>query len=332
MKRPLGEKIRVVAILLSSGVVGVFASLPVYADVYELGQQSSRVKVDLDFFLAVLPRFQSFSEVLVFISKTISPLTFGNPIRPEYPFDFSGIGFGVFPFWLFVLSTLTVGRRLWFWYLFIALCLLGTVSVPVYAFANAHLGFHFSRLIPLVGAIIPFFVAGSYAVDELCRGKIGRKKLLTSIMLTLCFTVLVPVLTSLSNPNLIDGRFVSINLLLIAILSLSFVDHYRVGVVIATLLTSVIASQCLLLVRLPETIRFSSSIVDSIRTYTDSGKNRFAKMGSDLAWFIPSSQESIYGIKSIHSYDSLSSRNFQSFVLRVSQKGTRLFGRWFRIP
>jgi len=331
LKRPFGEKARLAAILFGCGVIAVVAALPVYADVYEAAHRSSRLKADLDFFLAILPRFRSFSEVLSFIAKTVSPFTFGNPIQPKYPFHFNGVGFGVFSFWLFVLSVLTLARRLWLWHLFVALCFVATVSVPVYVFLNGHMGFHISRCIPTVGAVIPFFVAGSYAVDALCKGEIGKKTFLMSVALTLFFAVLIPLLAVARNLRLIDVRFVLVDLCLIAIIVFSFVNHYRAGIVIATLLSSVIASQSLLLVRSHESIRFSSFLVDRVRAYTDNGNSRFAKVGGELASVIPPSQESLYGIKSIHSYDSLSSKNFQVLASRISRSGTRVFGRWFEV-
>lgn len=330
--RPAGEKIRLGAALCCSVAIGVLASLPAYLDTYEAAQRATRLGADLSFFLAVLPRFESAGDVFAYAGKTLSPFWFGNPVQPDYPFHFNGVGFGFFALWLLVLSTLTRSRRLWFWYLFTGLCFLATVLVPVYVFMNRFMGFHFSRCIPTVGAVIPVVVLGSYAVDAMSRGLITKRTIVISTLATLAFSAVLSLTAASGSLKLIDPRFVLADVLLVAVIAgASIFGYTERGLVVASLLGSLVASQSLLLVRPPDTIRFSSPLVAAVGEYTTNGKSRFAKVGEDLAWFMPSAQEALYGTKSIHSYDSLSSREFQALAGRISGTGAQVFGRVFHV-
>ena len=57
--------------------------------------------------------------------------------------------------------------------------------------------------------------------------------------------------------------------------------------------------------------------------------SRYAKIGLQLSRVLVSNQEMLLGLRSIHSYDSLSSKSYQNMVLKISEKGAQTYGRVF---
>ncbi len=76
-----------------------------------------------------------------------------------------------------------------------------------------------------------------------------------------------------------------------------------------------------------ESIAVTSPLVERLRDLTRDG-SRFAWVGPGRR-LIPSNEEALVGVPSIHSYDSLSSRAYQDWVLRISTIGTSESGRYF---
>lgn len=75
-----------------------------------------------------------------------------------------------------------------------------------------------------------------------------------------------------------------------------------------------------------ESIQVSSDIVEFIKAETKGGL-RFGFVGGK--YIIPPNQEGLLGIRSIHSYDSLSSKNYQRLVRRLGERGAVTYGRHF---
>ncbi|MBW4520949.1 MAG: hypothetical protein KME16_14755 [Scytolyngbya sp. HA4215-MV1] len=86
--------------------------------------------------------------------------------------------------------------------------------------------------------------------------------------------------------------------------------------------------QPLLLARPMNSIQTTSPLVEAVRQQTD-GQGRFAIVGADLSGVLPANQEGLLRLKSIHSYDSLSSQNYQKIVEKWSDVGSTTYGRLF---
>ena len=96
----------------------------------------------------------------------------GNAIVP-FPAPFNGSSFTpVFGSLVWLSFLLKSRRELWFWQIFLLVFLAGTIFPSLYLFAVHHLGFGFSRIQVLSGAIVPGFVLSAYAVDAVLLGKI----------------------------------------------------------------------------------------------------------------------------------------------------------------
>ena len=174
MRSPLREKFWTALKLFGCAGVGALAALPVYLDLFAMARDSARLSgVHDSFFLAVLPPHQGIREITGFVTTIFDWSWLGNAISPAFPEPFNGLSFtpvfGSLVWFSFLLSS---KRELWFWQVFLLVCLAGTIFPSIYLFAVHHLGFGFSRIQVLSGAIVPGFVLSAYAVDAVLRGKI----------------------------------------------------------------------------------------------------------------------------------------------------------------
>jgi len=82
------------------------------------------------------------------------------------------------------------------------------------------------------------------------------------------------------------------------------------------------------LTRPRDEIKTSSPLTRLVQRETKNGA-RFAWVEGGLGFPLPSNQESLLGLRSIHTYNSISSRSFQDFAARLSPRGTQTYGRHF---
>ncbi len=174
MRSPLREKFWTALELFGCAGVGALAALPVYLDLFAMAQDSARLSgVHDSFFLAVLPPHHGIREITGFVATIFDWSWLGNAISPAFPEPFNGLSFTpVFGSLVWFSFLLKSKRELWFWQVFLLVCLAGTIFPSLYLFAVHHLGFGFSRIQVLSGAIVPGFVLSAYAVDAVLLGKI----------------------------------------------------------------------------------------------------------------------------------------------------------------
>ena len=118
--------------------------------------------------------------------------------------------------------------------------------------------------------------------------------------------------------------------ILIFVGALSFVSTRHSLLLVLVVLVSVLHYSARLRLMRPEVeISRSSPFVETIRTATETG-SRFAWVYERLEHIIPANQEALLGLRSIHTYNSLSSRLYQAWTLRLDERGTQAYGRHFR--
>ena len=312
--KPLG-------VLLLGVAIGLGASMPVLADLWLTASRSSRLGVDDSFFLSIAHDGQGFWAWAAYLCRFVDPFWAGNPIDAAYPSSFEGISLGPVYAFLLVLGIATCSiRRTGFWLILISLCITAEVWKPAYQFAVDHLGFHFSRIHVLGGAVIPSMVICSFAVDRLLRRGVGGWA--AAIAFTL--TVLALCVNPVHEPA--DAKWALVCLgAALAAGSLIFAGT-RSGCLLLLLITvSVVCyGKSMILSRHPDDIRFSSRLVEELRKNLLPGE-RYAKAGA--AGFLPPNQEVLTGLRSVHSYDSLSSRSYQAWARAFSRSGASLYGR-----
>jgi hypothetical protein len=84
----------------------------------------------------------------------------------------------------------------------------------------------------------------------------------------------------------------------------------------------------MILARPLTSIQVSSPLVKEIKAVLGDSSARFAKVGN-ISGTLPPNQEALLKIRSIHSYDGLSSVNYQRSVLAFSDAGSVGLGRYF---
>jgi hypothetical protein len=313
-------------------ISGIVMALPAYIDVFVNAKRSARLAVSDDFFVRVLPKIQNGKEFLAFLGSIIDPFWFGNPIQQNTVLKFDGLSPSIFYFVLLFLS-FSIFRhiaKLWYWKVLIIFCFAGTALPPVYLFAVHHLGFNLSRSQMLGGALIPSFILVADTIDRLLRDREAsqfRKEVILCITPCLFVSISQLYLAYTNSWKINLGYMVMHWLFMLGIIAFLATRHSFI------LLT--LASLCIYTYSLPLTlfrpinkIQTSSELIRLIQTHT-SGNTRFSSLESETIGIIPPNQEALLNIRSIHSYDSLSSRNYQKIVTTWSKGETITYGRLF---
>ena len=323
------EKLRTMLAMFGCAGAGVLASLPVYLDLLFVAKDSARLgDVSDSFFLGILPPCRKLQETASFLITLFDWSWLGNAIDPKYPLHFNGMSFTPIYGSLIWLSFILKRRRaVLFWQIVLIVCLAGTIFPAVYLFAVHHLGFGLSRIQLLFGGIVPGFVLSAFTVDAIFRGEL--RLTIRSAAWLLAPLVAESVVALLVWHRLsIDAVAVAATFLLVAAL-LGFIYWRSIPLLIGVAVVSTLLyGRALILSRPLETIHVSSKLIDAIKAHAPGG-DRFAIADSAIT-VLPPNQEALFGLNSVNSYDSLSSRRYQELVRHWSAAGTGTYGRHFR--
>ena len=313
--------------LFSAALVGLVSVAPVYLDLLLTTERSARFDADPAFFLATLPEISGLRDLAQYWMRLFDPFWLGNPIRDGYPLGFDGVCLSPLVATLAFLSLgRATARRVWPAQAFTGFALLMTLSPPLYLFGVNYLGLRVSRFDPFAATLIPVAVLAAYAADRAIRSDALPR---ASGWLLACAPVamatvgaayygesLQPVMVAMG-VCLFGGTLAFIYLrspwLLVA---LSIIGTFHYGLPMQ-------------LVRRPDEIRLGSPLVDRVGSETR-GRDRFALVGEGMKPILPPNQEVVFGLRSIHTYNSLSSNLYQDWVARISELGAVALGRHFR--
>jgi hypothetical protein len=329
MPRSRREKLQTMLALLGCAVAGALASLPVYLDLLFVAKDSARLgDVSDSFFLGVLPPCRNGREMASFLITIFDWSWLGNAIDPKYPLHFNGLSFTPVYGSLIWLSFILKNRRaVLFWQLLLIACLAGTIFPAVYLFAVHHLGFGLSRIQLLFGGIVPGFVLSAFTVDAIFRSEL--RLTIRSAAWFLAPLVAESVVALLVWHRLpINAVAVAATFLLVAALLGSIYWRSIPAFLGVAVVSAFLYGRALILSRPLDTIHVSSKLVDVIKAHTPGG-DRFAIADSAIT-ALPPNQEALFGLNSVNSYDSLSSRRYQELVRHWSAAGTGMYGRHFR--
>jgi hypothetical protein len=188
-----------------------------------------------------------------------------------------------------------------------------------------HLGFHLSRSIPIGGAIIPAFVLVGYEIDRLLRNRGERSRWVVPL-----FSVpfLLSGLVALRHHQPVSYWFIVLGFLLV-LCTLWFVVTRKPAFLLFAICVSIVTYgfQIILLRPLAE-VHTSSPFIEHLRQETREG-TRYAIFDPNPTRLLPSNQEALVDLRSIHSYNSLSAVNFQQLTQQLSTTGTVTYGRLF---
>lgn len=324
------------------GLSGVVAVLPAYLDLIVVAHRSARVSPSDEFFLGVLPDLSTAHNFVAFLTSLIDPFWWGNPMLPDFPLQEYN-GFSLLPIYAGLLAIAFLNTSLWrklgHWYVFILLCILGTIWPSGYLFAVHHLGFNFSRYLLISGAVIPAFIVCAYAVDTLLLlSAESRERKNYSIIFTFLmggFLGLQLWLIGSSETFVFQSGWFVFGILSFAgligmnqLLSANHLGLAKFLLIVLVTLNVFVYSYQLTLYRPVSSIYTRSPLIESIRKYLSDG-SRYALFGTHFGDVLSPNQEALLGLRSIHSYDSLSSRQYQSLVAGWTDAGTSVYGRHF---
>ena len=308
------------------GALGIASSLPVYLDMARTAARSARGKPSFEFLAVTMPEIHGWRDVAFLLAQLADAWWIGDPIAESYPVQFGGASLTPLIAVLCCVSlALWRRRRLWPVHLFLLAMFLVAWSPPVYALGVRFGGLGISRFHPSVGAWIAFVAVAAVAADEVLRGRVSRA---TALSLAAACTAVTAV-GFLAADLPLWPRGVAISLLLSAGTAVFLVVRHAALLVALSVATTVLYAFPLQLTRRPEHVHLSSRLVDMIRDGTSDG-SRFAMVDSGYGYLLPSNQEVLLDLRSIHAYDSLSSRQYQDWTTTISARGTTMRGRYFR--
>jgi hypothetical protein len=320
-------KLYTALLLCAAALFGIITTAPTYLDLFINSARSARMSnVSDQFFLANLPGFENINEFMLFLHQFFDPFWFGNPIEPNYAFTFNGLSLTPLCFILFLLSFLDgQWRRLWPWQVFIAICLFATLCPPAYLFMVHYMGFHLQCSKPLGAAVIPAVVLAGSALDHILRH--GMKQIKLSYVL-IALSLLVSGFVASDHFQKLQWGFIAASLLMV-LSTLLFVKTRSVILLFLLVATTVfIYGFNITLMRPLSHIHISSPLLERIKHETKDG-TRYAWVGPSKR-VLPPNQEILFGIESIHSYDSISSVNYQKLTRQLSKRGAVKYGRHFK--
>jgi hypothetical protein len=321
----LGHKASSMFMLFGAAMFGLTMASPVYIDLLIQTVRCVRFEAGDDFFVHVLPKIGSLRGLFIYIFSIFDAFWAGIPIEPGYRIQFEGLSLSPLYFLLFTCSFFNgQWRKLWPWQLFSILCFLATVWPPAYLFAVRYMGFHLSRVQLLASAFIPAFILSAYSIDSILKNGVKKK---ISLGIFFFFSMIMATLWY-EEYEMLQLEFALVSCLILTGTVLFMLYPKPLILQILVLLTISIFGQNLMLTRPRDSIHTSSVLIETIQSNI-TPSYRYAKVGKRIENVLPSNQESLFKFRSIHSYDSLSSRNYQRLVLKISDTGTRTLGRYF---
>ncbi len=327
-RQPLAARARLRRALAWAGAVlaGGLSTLPVTLDLALLARRSARLGADADFFLAALPALEGAREALAFLVTSFDPLWLGSPLLEAYPARFDGVALLPLGAACALWSLLDgLPRRLWPAQAFAALTLLLALVPEAFQIGIRYAGLGLSRFDPLAAGLIPLAALAAYGADHALRNGLRQRSaalLLAGLPGPLLAAAAAgaglpvapgPVLAALGLAAGACAVALTRSAALLALLALAGAAHYALP---------------LRGMRPLEEIARDSELAALLRRETGDG-SRYALVG-DAGLLLPSNQEQLLGLRSVHTYDSLSSRAYQAWAQRASEAGTRVYGRYFR--
>ena len=312
---------------ISAVLVGAALVFPVYRDLAIVFSESARGSPDPSFFLASLPKFADFSELIRFFVLSTVPELFGNPVAPSFPFGYDGQSVTIIVVFFAVVGLLTVLQKTWGWWLAILVLCLLTFFPPFYLLGVKYLGFNISRGSPLGHIMLPLTIITAFSIDALAkrpRQKMGYAKVVFFGWLATLLVIGIGIGYGFyQQKTIVWGQGVGM-LLISGLLIAQYIKHRPLLLMIALALVLLINSYPLMLKQPPDQISITSPLVEKVRGNLPQGS--YYAVASPGLSVLPPNLNVIVGLSSIHSYNSLSSTRYHTLI-KVLGGGVQTFGR-----
>ncbi len=307
-------------LLLCAALVGGLASFPVYADLVSTVDLSARVGIEEFFFSRGALSIEGWRDVFRALTHVFDGLWLGHPLVEDSDSPLNGWSLTPPFLVLIALSTLHPRRaRLVPLYLFVSAFALFAAWKEAHSFAVRYLGLNLSRMSPLRIAFEPAMILAAYGADALLR---FEPKL--AARMGLCVLPLVVALPgAFVDASDLDRLRVAVGLLLYAGIVAFAWKRSRVILVSVLFLGTLYYASSLRLSWPRAEIRLDSPLVEVLREETRDG-SRFAWVDRVKPLVLPSNEEALLDLKSVHSYDSLASAYYQRWAMGAG--ASRLVG------
>ncbi len=304
--------IRYLSAVAASGVTGIVLALPTYVDLAAAAANSSRMAPDISFFLETLPTIDSFMALIRMVALGTFPELTENPVSPSFPFFYDGLSITPLILFLAFFSLLRCWRETWGWWLAIVLVCAFAFIHPLYAFAVRYMGFNLSRGTPLGTIMLPLTIISAYGVNALAvqfRFRAATVGLaiagtLACFAVALCFYWTAPVG--------IRWGAVLATLVVAGLLTRQLSTFRPASLIAALAVVGAYVSFPLMLRQPAAALRVTSPVVEKAIESIVPG-SRFA-MAAPRSRVLPPNMNEIFDLASVHSYDSLSSRRYQTLI------------------
>ncbi|MBA4372486.1 MAG: hypothetical protein C0402_06445 [Thermodesulfovibrio sp.] len=323
----LRRKLVVVSWLGLAVLMGMIASLPAYLDIYIAAKNSARLNVGDSYFVKVLPSINSLSDFGNFVKLFFDPYLPGNPISEEYPFRYEGISLTPVFCMLFLLSFgVSLKRKIWGWQAFVFFCFVTTLWPAAYLVLVHYFGFSLSRMQTLGIGLIPCFIAIAYTIDEIVSVHRLNASTKPAVILATFLIGALMMNYGLSNHDQLSIFRISVALIVLIGAAVFIITRSQPLLCILVVITALAYGKPLLLFRPLDKISTASSLTMAVKDALPEG-SRYAFAGQTP--LLPPNMESLLGLQSIHTYNSLSSRNYQQYIKGLGGE-TRVYGRHSR--
>jgi hypothetical protein len=318
--------IRYLAAVGVFGVAGILLSAPNILDIAGTASRSARIAADMSFFTATLPTIDSIAALMRTFAIGTFPEIIANPVSPSFPLPYDGLSITPVILFLALFSLLRCPRETWGWWLAIVVVCAFAFVHPLYAFGVRHLGFNLSRDNLLGALILPLAIISAYGVNALTAQSPFRTGAVKLSILGTAVSFIAVLCFYWTAGMTIRWDIAAAMLAMILLLAGCLVGSLRPIALIAALVLAGACTAFPLMLRQPVTgLIQNSDLVKRVVAATPAG-TRIALVAPGADVLLPNSN-SIFGVASVHSYDSLSSHRYQG-LLRELGGQTEQYGRW----
>lgn len=314
----------------AAATLGAVCALPRHLDLLNKALSSPRLSAPTDYFLKPTSESGWLADAAGTLSRLWDPWLQWD-LSSVYPLNFNGMSFTPIYCLLFALGlTHKKVRQRRIFVSFVLLFLAMEIYRPLHEVFVTYLGFGFQRSNPIGGTLIPFFLFCGFAVDAWLRDRPNGSWSRTLIALGLCLgvAILVALADGVEAPNwrlsiLVTAAITGLTLALVRLRTHR--SHVALLLGILYLALYVIPLRHTISI---EDLRFESPLLREVKASTEGGY-RYAVFGNQRT--LPSNQEVVHGLRSIHVYDPLMTQQYAEFAATISDSGLlSKYGKHFR--
>jgi len=321
------ERIRILFYLGLVVLSGAVAYTPSLLDLQENIQNSLRVEeVNNEWLIEYLPVATSLESSSLMVHTFFDGYWFGQIHFNIKDIDFLKFrSYSVVPpigFLLLFAFRRKVLRRAYGWLTLFAFSTIATYSTPLFLFLAHHLGLGLSRSNPFLWGTYAAWVIAAYALDNLLQ---ENRKITWIEVFLLVVVIANGIFVYLNYSEQLSMNYVYFSAL-ITFGMLIFVRFRWPAILLFLTFTSIyVYSYRMMLWDNPACYDLNSPIAQQIKLHTNNDE-RFAWVGKAP---IRANQEILYGLKSIHTFNSISSRAYNEMVYDISGLQLDSLGRRF---